>query len=62
MGISFLPDVVTEKKVAEGTLIYLDIADFEIDIWKQLIYHRNKWISKHFHAFLQYVMEKEFSK
>jgi len=62
VGISFLPDFVTEKKVAEGTLIYLDIADFEIDIWKQLIYHRNKWISKHFHAFLQYVMEKEFSK
>lgn len=61
-AISFLPDFVTEKKVAEGTLVYLDIVDFEIDIWKQLIYHRNKWISKHFDAFIQYVMEKEFSE
>lgn len=62
VGISFLPDFVTEKKVSEGKLVYLDITDFEIDIWKQLIYHRNKWISKHFDAFMQYVMEKEFTK
>lgn len=61
VGISFLPDFVTEKKVAEGKLVYLDITDFKIDIWKQLIYHHNKWISKHFDAFIQYVMEKEFT-
>lgn len=61
VGISFLPDFVTEKKVSEGRLAYLDIADFEIDIWKQLIYHRNKWISKHFEAFINYVMKNEFS-
>lgn len=61
VGISFLPDFVTERKVSEGKLVYLDITDFKIDIWKQLIYHRNKWISKHFDAFVQYVMEKEFT-
>ena len=60
VGISFLPDFVTHKKVAEGKLVYLNITDFEIDIWKQLIYHRNKWISNHFHAFIEYVKEKEF--
>lgn len=62
VGISFLPDFVTEQKVYEGKLIYLDIADFEIDIWKQLIYHKNKWISKHFDAFIRYVMQKEFAE
>lgn len=61
IGISFLPDFVTAKKVEEGRLAYLDIIDFEIDIWKQLIYHRNKWVSKHLDAFLQFVMENEFS-
>lgn len=60
-AISILPDFVTEKEVANGTLAYLDVVDFEIDIWKQLIYHRNKWISKHLDAFLQYVMKNEFS-
>lgn len=59
-SISFLPDFVTAKKVAEGKLVYLDIVDFEVDIWKQLIYHRNKWLSKHFQAFIEYVKEKEF--
>lgn len=61
VGISFLPDFVTERKVAEGSLCYLDICDFEIEIWKQLIYHKNKWISKHFDAFIQYVKRMEFS-
>ena len=59
-SISFLPDFVTNKMVSQGKLVYLDVADFEVDIWKQLIYHRNKWISRHFHAFIQYVMEHEF--
>ena len=62
VGISFLPDFVTEKKVSEGNLTYLDVTDFEYDIWKQLIYHRNKWISKHFKAFIEYVMKNEFNE
>ncbi len=60
IGISFLPDFVTRKMVDNGKLAYLDITDFEITIWKQLIYHRNKWISRHFEAFINYVMDKEF--
>lgn len=62
VGISFLPDFVTSKKVSEGKLAYLDVVDFEIDIWKQLIYHKNKWISKHLEAFIQYVMRMEFDR
>lgn len=58
--ISFLPDFVTKKKVEEGKLIYLNVTDFSIDIWKQLIYHKNKWLSKPLDAFIQYVMENEF--
>ena len=59
-AISFLPDFVTQKKVEEGKLVYLDVTDVEVDIWKQLIYHRNKWISKSLDVFLKYVMEIEF--
>lgn len=61
IGISFLPDFVTQKKVNEGSLVYLDVVDFEVDIWKQLIYHKKKWISAHLDAFLNYVMQNEFS-
>lgn len=60
IGISFLPDFVTEPMIKSGKLAYLDITDFELSIWKQLIYHRNKWMSRHFEAFLNYVIDKEF--
>lgn len=59
-NISFLPDFVTAEGVRRGDLVYLDVKDIEVDVWKQLIYHRNKWISRSMRAFLNYVMEAEF--
>lgn len=60
-GISFLPDFITEEKVKKGSIAYLDVCDVEMDIWKQLIYHKNKWISKCMRAFIEYVKEMEFA-
>lgn len=45
VGISFLPEYATEKAVREGRLVYLDVKDIEIHVWKQLCYHKDKWIS-----------------
>ena len=59
--ISFLPDFVTNKMVEDGHLCYLDICDMDIDIWKQLIYHKNKWMSRSLKAFINYIKEHEFS-
>lgn len=59
--ISFLPDFVTKAKVESGELCYLDICDMDIDIWKQLIYHKNKWMSKALKTFIRYVKKFEFS-
>lgn len=58
--ISFLPDFVTAPLVASGALCYLDVTDMEIEIWKQLIHHKNKWISKSLGALLAYIKENEF--
>ena len=60
--ISFLPDFVTKPLIESGELCYLDVCDMNIEIWKQLIYHKNKWISKSLKAFIDYVKEKEFSE
>lgn len=60
--ISFLPDFVTEKQVRKGKLVYLDVADINTDIWKQLIYHKNKWISGCMATFIEYVKQAEFKK
>jgi len=54
-GISFLPDYVTENSVREGKLIRLNVKDFNVNVWKQLIYHRDKWISPQMQAALDFL-------
>ena len=60
--ISFLPDFVTKPLVDAGALCYLDICDMYIEIWKQLIYHKNKWMSKSLKAVIDYIKALEFSQ
>ena len=59
--ISFLPDFVTKPFVDAGELCYLDVCDMNIEIWKQLIYHKNKWMSKSLKTVLEYIKTNEFS-
>ena len=56
--ISFLPDFVTKDLVNSGALCYLDVCDINIEIWKQLIYHKNKWMSKSLKTFIDYIKEE----
>ena len=58
--ISFLPDFVTRDSVASGKLCYPDVTDMNVDIWKQLIYHKNKWLSKSLRTVIRYIRENEF--
>ena len=59
--LSFLPDFVTKPMIRSGKLCYLDIQDMNIDIWKQLIYHKNKWMSQSLKTFIDYIKETEFA-
>lgn len=58
--ISYLPEFITKSLVEEGRLAYLNVSDFGAHIWKQLIYHKNKWLSSAMKAFIEYVKEAEF--
>lgn len=60
--ISYLPDFVTKEKVKSGELIFLDVTDVETDIWKQLIYHKNKWVSNSLSALIEYIKKAEFNR
>ncbi len=53
-GISFLPDYVTRPEVEAGRMLYLPVKDFEIHVWKQLLYHRDKWVSPQLESVIQY--------
>ncbi len=59
--ISYLPDFVTDDLISSGDLRYLDVCDMNIDVWKQLIYHKNKWMSKSLKTFIEYIKKHEFS-
>ena len=59
--ISFLPDFVTKEYIDSGELCYLDIKDMNMEIWKQLIYHKNKWMSKALRSLIDYIIENDFT-
>ena len=61
VGVSYLPDFVTGEAVMEGRLKYLECEEKMPLIWKQLIYHKNKWMSKCLRIFIEYVKVHEFS-
>lgn len=56
-GISFLPDYVSETAVKEGRVCYLPVEDCEVEIWLQLLHHRDKWISPAMQVVIDYCRE-----
>ena len=59
--ISYLPDFVTRELVESSKLCYLDVRDMNIEIWKQVIHHKNKWISKALKTIIDYIIANDFS-
>ena len=45
MGISFLPDYVTDSSVEAKQIVRLPFFEFEVELWMQLLYRRDKWMS-----------------
>lgn len=58
LGVSFLPDYVTDQAVNRGTIKRLDVDGFHPDLWKQMLYHREKWISPSLQAVIQILTEQ----
>lgn len=62
VGVSFLPDFVTAQQVKAGKLIYLNVPDVKANVWKQLICHKNKWITDSMQALLNFIKANEFGR
>ncbi len=50
-GISFLPDYVTRN----AQVHIINIKDMQIDLWKQIIHHKNKWVSPQVRAVIEHL-------
>lgn len=61
-GISFLPDYVTDAAAAAGSVLRLDAQDFHPELWVQLLYHRNKWLSRSMEAVIGLLSDVSLSR
>ena len=60
IGISYLPEFVMQEDLANGRLISLPVSDMPAPgIWRQLLYHRNKWISPELTCVIEYLKEQQ---
>lgn len=57
MGVSFLPDYVTEEDARAGRIVRLEAEDFHVTVWKQLLYRRDKWQSPQMKAMIGWLSQ-----
>lgn len=58
-GLSFLPEFVVNSSVENGEICKLDVAIDKVDNWRQLIYHRDKWVTPAMEALIDLVKKME---
>ncbi len=51
-GLSLLPEFVVREQLRSGNIVRLPVVDFTAALWRQLLYHKGKWISPAMQAFI----------
>ena len=59
IGISFLPYYAVKDSIKNGTLVKIEVSENQIEVWRQLIYHKNKWVSPAMRAMIKLIKEYE---
>ena len=54
-GIAFLPDYVTEEALRMGSVRRLVVPELQVEVWKQILYRRDKWMSAPLRVVLEYL-------
>ena len=62
VGISFLPDYVTQSSIDKKTIKRINVEELDIEIWKQLIYHKDKWLSLEMQAVIEHLSNIKINK
>lgn len=57
-GISFLPEFTVKEELDKGELVELQVKEFQgedspLRVWRQLIYHKDKWLNAQMRAFIE---------
>ena len=51
-ALSFLPHYAVEESLKNGSLRLLKVRDFEMQMYRQLFYHKDKWITEEMKNFI----------
>ena len=51
-ALSFLPRYAVEESLNDGSLRLLKVQDFEMQMYRQLFYHKDKWITEEMKNFI----------
>lgn len=57
MGVSFLPEFTVQKELQSGQLVRIDTNLPKVQMYSQLFYHKNKWITPQMKCFVELVKE-----
>ena len=53
--VSFLPQFCVRKDIAQGLLTPIHVPEFHMTIWHQIVYHKDKWVSREMGEFIRMV-------
>ncbi|MCD8225587.1 MAG: LysR family transcriptional regulator [Clostridiales bacterium] len=56
-ALSFLPRFTVQHEINAGTLAALPVRDFRLRYWRQVLYHKDKWLAREMAAFIQLVQD-----
>jgi DNA-binding transcriptional LysR family regulator len=57
LGLSFVPECIARPHLAAGRLARLPVPECRIEVWRQLFYHKDKWVTPQMNAFIALVQE-----
>ena len=60
VGVSFLPIYAVKESLEAGTLVKVKVHEKPIGVWRQLLYHKNKWVTPQMQAMVDLI--KKFEK
>ncbi len=60
-GIAYLPYFSVRESLEDGRLVKLNVTDCKHSVFRQIIYHRNKWVTPAMKAMIELIKEAENS-
>jgi len=60
-GVSYLPLFTIENEIKEKTIVPIRIPEFEVNVYRQLFWHKNKYITKPMNDFMRLIETQNFT-